>query len=208
MSRPSYRIFVDTETTDLEEGSDKGELLEVSIVRERISPPYTQRGMVTDIWVRKILPKHIETASVEALRVNGYTPEKWVDAVPLEAVADELIAKLKNATWVGHNPTFDRDFILDSLNRIGLSPKIQRRLIDTTTMAYTAWGLDGELHLSMDSLRKFLDISTVGAHGALKDAMDCREVFYRALASRRGIFARIREWLFGSPTVAMGSYTS
>ncbi len=76
----------------------------------------------------------------------------------------------------------------------------ERRLIDTTTMAYTAWGLDGELHLGMDNLRDFLGISTEGAHGALKDAMDCREVFYRALSPRRGIIARLRDWLFGSPT--------
>jgi DNA polymerase III epsilon subunit-like protein len=200
MSRPSYRIYVDTETTDLEEGLDKGELLEVAIIREEIAPPYTQRGVITDTWVRKILPKHIETASVEALRVNGYTPEKWADAVPFETVADELVAKLKNATWVGHNPTFDRDFILDSLKRIGKDPKIQRRLIDTTTMAYVAWGLDGELKLGLDNLRGHLDISKVGAHGAHKDALDCREVFYRALSPRRGIFARLRDWLFGSPT--------
>ena len=201
MNRPIYRIFVDTETTDLEEGLDKGELLEVSVVREKLSPPYTQRGEITDTWVKKILPKHIETASVEALRVNGYTPEKWADAVPFETVADELVAKLKNATWVGHNPTFDRDFIVDSLARIGKTPKIQRRLIDTTTMAYAAWGLDGELHLGLDNLRELLHISKHGAHGALKDAMDCREVFYRALTRRSGILARLREWLFGSPTL-------
>jgi DNA polymerase III epsilon subunit-like protein len=201
MSRPIYRIYVDTETTDLEEGLDKGELLEVAIVREELSPPYTQRGVITDTWVKKILPKHIETASPDALRVNGYTPEKWADAVPLESVADELIGKLRNATWIGHNPTFDRDFILDSLKRIGKEPKIQRRLIDTTTMAYMAWGLDGELKLSLDNLRGLLNIPKEGAHGALKDSMDSREVFYRALAPRRGIFARLRDWLFGSPTL-------
>lgn len=83
----------------------------------------------------------------------------------------------------------------------------ERRLIDTTTMAYTAWGLDGELHLGMDNLRDFLHISKEGAHGALKDALDCREVFYRSLARRRGVLARLREWLFGSPTVAVGSHT-
>ena len=204
MSRPSYRIYVDTETTDLEEGLDKGELLEVAIIREELSPPYTQRGVITDIWVKKILPKHIETASPAALRVNGYTPEKWADAVPFESVADELVAKLKNATWVGHNPTFDRDFILDSLKRIGKEPKIQRRLIDTTTVAYMAWGLDGELKLSMDSLREFLGLTRDSHHGALKDAQDCREVFYRALAPRRGFLQRIRDWIFGAPTLSTG----
>lgn len=204
MSRPSYRIYVDTETTDLEEGTDKGELLEVAIIREELSPPYTQRGVITDIWVKKILPKHIETASADALRVNGYTPEKWADAVPLESVADELVSKLKNATWVGHNPTFDRDFILDSLKRLGKDPKIQRRLIDTTTTAYVAWGLDGELKLSLDNLRDHLGISKEGAHGALKDAQDCREVFYRSIAPRRGLIQRLRDWIFGSPTLSTG----
>lgn len=204
MSRPSYRIYVDTETTDLKEGPDKGELLEVAIVREEIAAPYTSPGVITDTWVKKILPKHIETASPQALAVNGYTPEKWANAVPLEAVADELAAKLKNATWIGHNPTFDRDFILGSLNRIGKAPKIQRRLIDTTTMAYAAWGLDGELKLSLDNLREHLGISKEGAHGALKDAQDCREVFYRSIAPRRGLLQRLRDWIFGSPTLSTG----
>lgn len=193
MSRPIYRIFVDTETTDLVEGPDKGELLEVCVVREVITPPFTQPGVITDTWVRKIRPKHIETASPEALRVNGYTAEKWADAVPLEDVADELIEKLRNATWVGHNPTFDRDFILSSLKRLGKDPKIQRRLIDTTTMAYRAWGLDGELKLGLDSLRVFLNMSKEGAHGALKDAMDCREVFYRTMAPK-ALWPLLCEW--------------
>lgn len=197
--RPVYRIFVDTETTGLEEGSDKGELLEVAIVREEVFHPFTQYGIIRDIWRQKIRPKHIETASPEALRVNGYTAEKWADSVPLEDVAEELIEKLRNATWVGHNPTFDRDFILKSLNRIGKTPKIQRRLIDTTTLAYQAWGLDGELKLSLDSLRDHLDISKEGAHSALKDALDCRTVFYRALAPRRSIFRRIWDFFAGIP---------
>jgi DNA polymerase III epsilon subunit-like protein len=195
MNRPIHRIYVDTETTDTEEGPDKGELLEVAIVRETISPPYTQRGEITDIWVRKIRPKHIETASAEALHVNGYTPETWANAVPLEDVSDELVAKLRNATWIGHNPTFDRDFILSSLTRLGKTPRIQRRLIDTITMAYTAWGLDGELKLSLDVLREHLKLPTEGAHSALRDAMDTREVFYRALNHRVSLMARFRAWL-------------
>lgn len=197
MKRPVYRIFVDTETTGLEEGPDKGELLEVAIVREVISSPWNTPGKITDTWVKKIRPKHIETASPEALKVNGYTPEKWASAVPFEDVADELMEKLKNAMWVGHNPTFDRDFILNSLKRVGKTPKIQRRLIDTTTTAYVAWGLDGELRLGMDDLREHLDIPKDGAHGALKDALDSREVFYRSVAPPPGLFRRLWQRIFG-----------
>ena len=170
---------MDTETTDLD--PTKGELLEVAIVRELVNPKDPSRAEIVDTWVRKILPVHLETASPEALKVNGYTAEKWGDAVPFSTVAHDLATKLKDATWIGHNPTFDRGFLEAALLTAGVVPKLQRRLIDTTTVAYLAWGLDGDLHLSLDTLRTHLGISTEGAHGALKDAMDCREVFYRAL---------------------------
>ena len=70
------------------------------------------------------------------------------------------------------------------LKRAGVEPKISHRTIDTTTVAFMAWGLDGKLKLSLDSLRDHLGLSREGAHTALKDALDCREVFYRALAAR------------------------
>ena len=190
--KPIKRKYVDVETTGLDVGTH--ELLEVAVVIEEVSAPFTHPGTITVQWCRKIIPQHIETATPVALKVNGYTPEAWADAVTFDSVAEELAILLTGrGTIIGQNPKFDMGFIkhaleacgaLDRLAQKSVDTKISHRTIDTTTMAYVAWGLDGELKLGLDSLRKFLGVKTEGAHRALKDAMDCREVFYRALAER------------------------
>lgn len=179
---PIIRIYLDTETTGLDPAT--AEVIEVAVVREEVEYPYTQPGTITARWCRKVAPQHIETASPEALKVNGYTPEAWADAVPFKDIAEELVAHLKGGTIIGHNPKFDTGFITAELKRAGVEPRISHRTIDTTTVAFMAWGLDGKLKLSLDNLRKHLGLSSEGAHTALQDALDCREVFYRALAAR------------------------
>lgn len=179
---PIVRIYLDTETTGLDPATH--EVIEVAVVREEVEYPYTQPGKITLMWSRKVAPQHIETASPEALRVNGYTPEAWANAQPFSAIAGELVEHLKGGTLIGHNPKFDVGFITAELKRAGVEPKVSHRTIDTTTVAFMAWGLDGKLKLSLDNLRKHLGLSSEGAHTAQQDALDCREVFYRALAVR------------------------
>lgn len=179
---PLVRIYLDTETTGLD--PTVNEVIEVAVVREEVAYPYTQPGTITLMWSRKVAPWHLETASPEALKVNGYTPEKWVNAQPFSVIAGELVEHLKDGTIIGHNPKFDTGFIAAELKRAGIEARIPHRTIDTTTVAYMAWGLDGKLKLSLDSLRDHLGLSRDGAHTALQDALDCREVFYRALAAR------------------------
>lgn len=177
------RTYVDVETTGLD--PEKYELLEVAVVQEEVSPPYNQPGTITQLWSQKILPMHIEKAEAKALEVNGYTPEAWECAVPFESVADRLVELFDTkSVWIGHNPQFDRQFIVKALSSLGKNTeKAERhRIIDTTAIAYMAWGLDGRLPLGLNALREFLHLDTKGAHGALKDAMDCRAVFYLALA--------------------------
>lgn len=173
------RIFVDTETTGLD--PDIHELLEVAILRETILPPYNRPGKLTVQWCRKIRPLHPEIFEPEAYAANGYTPEAWADAVPFEDVAAEIVELLMHGTLIGHNPKFDVAFITAALKRVGIKAKLPHRSIDTTTAAYLAWGLDGKLKLSLDNLRTYLGITVKDGHRALKDALDCRQVFYQSL---------------------------
>jgi len=179
---PIVRIYLDTETTGLDPSVH--EVIEVAVVREEVPYPYTGPGEVTLKWSKKVAPQHIETASPEALKVNGYTPDAWAGALPFSDIAEELVWHLKGGVIIGHNPKFDTGFVTAELKRAGVEPKISHRTIDTTTVAFMAWGLDGKLKLSLDSLRDHLGLSREGAHTALQDALDCREVFYRALAAR------------------------
>lgn len=179
---PIVRIYLDTETTGLDPSVH--EVIEVAVVREEVEYPYSLPGTLTLMWSRKVAPQHIETAEPVALKVNGYTPEAWANAVPFKDIAEELVEHLKGGTLIGHNPKFDTGFITAELKRAGVEPRISHRTIDTTTVAFMAWGLDGKMKLSLDNLRSHLGLSSDGAHTALQDALDCREVFYRALAAR------------------------
>ena len=191
MTETIVRIYIDTETTGLDPSTH--EILEVAVVRELCHAPYNEPGDITHRWCRKIAPKHIETAEPVALKVNGYTADGWAGAVPFESVASDLLELLKGGTIIGHNPKFDTGFITAAFLAAGVEPKFSHRTIDTTTVAYMAWGLDGKLKLSLDNLRKHLGLSNEGAHTALQDALDCRVVFYRALAARRGFSSFSRE---------------
>jgi len=176
------RIFVDVETTAL--ATEKGEIIDVAFLVEEVQKPFVLPGKIISQWSQKVLPEHIETAEPRALEVNGYTPEAWKDAVPFENVIPKLMEIFSTkGTWIGHNPQFDRNHIVYGLAIHGRNVERpdRHRLIDTTTVAYLAWGLNGSVSMSMNNLRKILGLSTDGAHGALKDCFDAREVFYKGL---------------------------
>jgi DNA polymerase-3 subunit epsilon len=179
---PCTRIYVDIESTGLDH--TQHEILDVAVLVESVPYPYTRPGTILSAWSQRTFPTHIENAEPEALAVNGYTPEAWADAVPFENVIPKLLELFETkGVWIGHGPHFDRNFIVSALKQHGVNvEKAERhRIIDTTNIAYLAWGLNGRFKCSMNNLRKHLGLSTEGAHGALKDCYDCREVFYRGL---------------------------
>ena len=90
----------------------------------------------------------------------------------------ELLVESK-AVLVGHNVTFDRDFIAALVRRQGRTARLGYHTVDTVTLCYTSLVPCGLTALSLDSVRRFLDIPTQGSHAALKDALDAREVYYR-----------------------------
>ena len=182
-----YRHYIDTETTGLDPSVH--ELLEVAIVTEEVSESAPFERAVTTTWSAKILPERIHINEPKALEVNGYTPEKWASAVPFSEVAQEIADKLKDGVIVGHNVRFDLDFLGAEFKRAGIDPKLPYHNIDTVTLAYEHWSLSGECaRVSLDPLRVHLGLTLAQHHSAVKDAMDCREVFYRAMRPSPGRF--------------------
>lgn len=175
-----YRHYIDTETTGLD--PTRHELLEVAVVSEEVSPLNPMEPGMVSLWVRKITPEHVENAEPKALEVNGYTPEGWVDAVPFADVARELAGRLQDGVIVGHNVKFDLDFLDAAFKRAGVEAKLPYHTVDTVALAYTKWAMDGELErVSLDPIRDFLGMSKAKNHSALKDALDCRSVFYKCI---------------------------
>ena len=158
-------IFIDVETTGLNPALH--EIIEIAIVGDNFA------------FNTKIKPQHIETASEEALKMNGYSEDEWKYAMPPEAAALEIAKHIQGARIVGHNVRFDMDFIEELLHKYDVDVWYDRRLIDTITLAHEHLIDCGIKSVAMDSIRSFFGWSMVGAHTALKDAQDCKRLYYK-----------------------------
>lgn len=179
-------VLLDTETTDLEPGEDRGEMLEIALA---------------DIHGRtlletKLLPRHIETANSKALEINGYDEEVWAkEAVTFESIAQEVADHMSGAVLIGQNPFFDRKFIMYELNRLGINTwGVSYHMIDTATLVYE--------HLtppcgsiSLDWACCALGISNEGAHTAMADVQRTRRVY---LKLKRATWMHRLWWYFAS----------
>lgn len=162
-------VVIDTETTHLD--PDIGEIIEVSLM--------TSDGTWLDLRVK---PQHIETASPKALEVNGYTPGAWERAEPPSEVVSRLTHLLAGRVIVGHNPHFDMRHLRVFYQRLGLEDTFHtfdRRLIDTTTLAYEWLVPHGLESTSLQNICKFLQIDNAGAHTAFRDVERTKAVFLR-----------------------------
>lgn len=124
----------------------------------------------------KIKPQHIQRADPQALRVNGYTHQKWESATdPKEA--GHLIANfMRDCIPVAHNWPFDRGFILAHLTKYTPDRKILRRGIDTVSLATSAFLPHGYKSMSMQSIASLLGWP-IQPHRALEDALMCAQLF-------------------------------
>lgn len=163
--------YLDTETTGLHPGNDKGEIIEIAIIT--VSHDKTHLAK----WCTKIKPTHIETAHPKALEVNGYTEEAWADAPTFEEVASEIHQRLEGSVIVGHNVNFDLKFLRHHFKESSCDLRLSHRnVIDTVTLAQEHLKPTGLESVSMDNIRRWLGWSLIDAHTALKDADDVRKL--------------------------------
>jgi DNA polymerase-3 subunit epsilon len=183
------RAYIDVETTGLDpsrhEVIDVAIVFDVDVVRRADPPSWTRHLSRQEpdvaVWHSRIRPERIEAADPKALEVNGYTPEAWADAPTADRVVDTVVDLLveSRAVFVGHNVTFDRDFLAAFVRRQGRTARLGYHTVDTVTLCYEHLVPCGLTSLSLDNVRRFMGIPTHGSHAALKDALDAREVYRR-----------------------------
>lgn len=169
--------FIDTETTGLD--CTKHEIIEIAIITE-----YGDGRL--ERWSTKVKPVRLLDASPKALEINGYNDADWEEAPYMNEVIEVIRDKLCQGTIVGHNVHFDVGFIRESYKRCGLdsssrSNRIGRHCVDTITLAHEHLQPMGITSLSLDSIRTFVGWSKENAHTALKDADDCRKLYWSLL---------------------------
>lgn len=179
--------FLDIETTNLD--PKKSAILQISFITD-------WEGGQQDVWSTKIKPKDIELkfASKEALKICNYTDEAWHDAPSFQEVAAEISKRLTWGPLVAHNINFDLSHIRAVFGRYGWEEvdrvsdletdkrfKIGYPIIDTCALAYLFLPTERQ---NLNELREYFDISTDGAHEAVKDTQDCRQVFYSIIGEK------------------------
>ena len=119
----------------------------------------------------KIIPQHIEWAAPQALKVNGYTEEGWLNANKFTDIAGTLSKFINDSDLLlGQNLIFDYRFITKAYNQYNLQLPTFKRYFDTKLMADSLVH-DKKLERSgLDFLCEHYKIKTVGrAHTALAD---------------------------------------
>ena len=179
-------LMLDVETTDVEVGEDRGELVEIAFADINGKP----------LLETKLLPRHIETANPKALEINGYDADVWAkEAVTFESIAQEVADHMTGVVLIGQNPSFDLKFIMYELRRLGIDTRgVSYHSIDTATLVYE--------HLtppcgsiSLDWACSALGISNKDAHTAMADVNRCRKVY---LKLRRATWLHRLWWRFAS----------
>lgn len=166
--------FVDTETTGV---ALDHELLEIGVVRVN---PFNFSAI--DEWEAKIKPVRLDNADPQAFEVNGYSEEKWKDAISEEDAMKKFLEKTEGTMLVGHNIVFDWYYIHKALLRYKLNPTFFYKSLDTFTIAWSKLRNETSLKaFSLKELSNYFGITQDKPHTALDDAKTTYKVFLKLI---------------------------
>lgn len=169
---------IDTETTGL--SVNDHEIIEIGVII------YDQeKDDIVKTWETKIAPQHIETASPEALEINGYAYHPGLYTGNLKSAMIKFNSLVKGCLIMGQNVSFDLDFLHAALKQLDMKPTFSRRYLDLMGLAWFAVKDTDCPGISLANLCDHFDISNVGSHSALVDCERSLAV-YRKLNEQVG----------------------
>lgn len=173
---PSTLAFTDLETTHM--WPPEGEIIEIGLLLVK-----TDSLDIVDRLNLKVKPKHITTATPEALAVNGYADDKWTDAVELRDALEQYIAKAKGAAMCAWRVGFDFAFLQSAMHDAGLLPEGQQQTqICVYSMALQALRQADIQPFRLRQVAKFLNIPPEPyPHRAINGAEQAFEVYKKLM---------------------------
>jgi DNA polymerase-3 subunit epsilon len=172
--------ITDLETTGFD--PEFHEIIEIGLV---VVHPDTLA--VIDEFECKVKPEKIETADFEALKVNGYDPQEWKDAMSLYEALGEYQKKVVGAVFMAHPAVFDRSFLNAAFKKTGLSNPLHFHSLDLFSMAWPLLKSDPKVSsISLRSLcQRFGLEPEVTPHRAINGARIAHQIFLKLMQYHR-----------------------
>ena len=103
-----YITALDTETTGLD--LKRHQIIQLGLIQYEYKDDGDLR--LLEKFQYNIKPSNIKAASPEALKINGYTEEQWLDAEPFAACFPLLDYVFRSSdALIGQNLILSRDFV-------------------------------------------------------------------------------------------------
>jgi DNA polymerase III epsilon subunit-like protein len=169
--------FVDLEFSGL--GAEH-EILEIGVVL--VSQPGFE---IVRQWETKVQPTDIAAGDPVALRMVGYSPEAWNDALPLREALERFDAIVSGAVLIGFNVVGDFYQLKKSYHAVGLLPTYHWQVLDAQSMVFASEYRSELKGFRMREVVPYYGLKDRPWHHALEDAMATYDVFM-AMMQHRG----------------------
>lgn len=168
--------ITDVETTGIDPMTQ--EIIEIGLVL------IDQKTLeVLDTLSLKVKPEHFETASKEALMVNGYNDLDWEQAINLKQAMALYGEKTKDAIFCAHNVTFDWFFISEAFRKTSILNQMDYHRFDLFTLAWAKLKSKGLQKFNLSEIAKFLGLSEEPMpHRAINGAKTAYEIYKKLMS--------------------------
>ena len=169
-------IFVDLEFTGLE---FQHEIIQIGALV--VSQPDFKQ---IKEWEVKVKAEHMDQADPQALKIVGYTDEKWKDAIDIRLALEQFNELAKDGVIVGWNIAMDFLFLKKTYARLNLKPTFHWQIIDVMSMAFKDLYHLPELHeYRMGEITEHFGIKNDVHHDALEDARMTYEIYMKLMSN-------------------------
>jgi len=176
--RKRHLVFIDIETTGLDR--DKHEIIEIGCIIVN-----GENFEIVEEYSAKIKPDHIETADSKALKINGYSQDKWKDAKNAKDVLQKISEMAEEGMIAGWNVAFDWAFVEDYFKKLKIKSLFNYHKIDVQAIAYAKLYKNKKVKsLKLRSISKFFGIGFGEIHSAEEDIKITYEVFRKLMKAR------------------------
>jgi DNA polymerase III epsilon subunit-like protein len=169
-------LFLDTETTGLD--IIQHEIIQLGYIL--LEKSATGIDIISQKEI-KFRPLHLENASMEALKINGFSAYEWKDSLPFSEYAAYIKEVIEYADiMIGQNLIFDLRFLKQAYCNLNLDIPKFPKYIDTKNMAQFLVEQKLLETTSIDKMCKYFNISFTGrAHTALADCERTMKVWQK-----------------------------